>query len=66
MLSAEAAEALGGFDEVLGDKGFDSDAIRGTKYDGLLGNFAYDETGVGIFETSIGVIKGGKLVAAES
>lgn len=27
---AEAAEALGGFDEVLGDKGFDSDAIRGT------------------------------------
>lgn len=27
---AEAAAALGGFDEVLGDKGFDSDAIRGT------------------------------------
>ncbi len=29
-LLAEAAEVLGGFDEVLGDKGFDSDAIRGT------------------------------------
>ncbi len=25
---AEAAKALGGFDEVLADKGFDSDAIR--------------------------------------
>jgi transposase len=25
---AEAAAALGGFDQVLGDKGFDSDAIR--------------------------------------
>ncbi|MEU8820207.1 ABC transporter substrate-binding protein [Actinoplanes sp. NPDC048796] len=43
-----------------------ADAIRSTKRDGLLGNFAFDETGVGIFETSIGVIKGGKLVAAES
>src|SRR5262249_41675297 len=27
---AEAAAALGGFDEVLADKAFDSDAIRGT------------------------------------
>jgi transposase len=27
---AEAASALGGFDEVLADKAFDSDAIRGT------------------------------------
>lgn len=27
---AEAAGALGGFDEALADKGFDSDAIRGT------------------------------------
>ncbi|GAA0480613.1 branched chain amino acid ABC transporter substrate-binding protein [Paractinoplanes deccanensis] len=43
-----------------------ADAIRATKHDGLLGDFAFDETGVGIFETSIGVIKGGKLVAAES
>ncbi|SNY68630.1 ABC transporter substrate-binding protein [Paractinoplanes atraurantiacus] len=43
-----------------------ADAIRATKHDGLLGDFAFDETGVGIFSTSIGIIKGGKLVAAES
>ncbi|MFF5078515.1 ABC transporter substrate-binding protein [Actinoplanes sp. NPDC000266] len=43
-----------------------AEAIRATKHDGLLGNFAFDETGVGIFETSIGIIKGGKLVAAGS
>jgi ABC-type branched-subunit amino acid transport system substrate-binding protein len=42
-----------------------ADAIRGTKYNGLLGNFAFDETGVGIFATSIGLIKGGKLVAVD-
>ncbi|MEU7871704.1 ABC transporter substrate-binding protein [Dactylosporangium sp. NPDC049140] len=42
-----------------------ADAIRGTKYKGLLGDFAYDDTGVGIFATSIGVITGGKLQAAK-
>jgi branched-chain amino acid transport system substrate-binding protein len=41
-----------------------ADAIRATKYQGLLGNFAYDKTGVGIFATSIGTIQNGKLVAA--
>ena len=41
-----------------------ADAIRATKYEGLLGSFAFDQTGVGIFATSIGTIKGGKLVAA--
>ena len=41
-----------------------ADAIRATKYKGLLGDFAYDETGVGIFATQIGVIKDGKLVSA--
>lgn len=40
-----------------------ADAIRATKYDGLLGDFDYDETGVGIHATSIGIIKAGKLVA---
>ncbi|MFI5914358.1 ABC transporter substrate-binding protein [Dactylosporangium sp. NPDC051541] len=40
-----------------------ADAIRATKYQGLLGNFAFDDTGVGIFATSIGVITGGKLQA---
>ncbi|GAA4729050.1 ABC transporter substrate-binding protein [Phytohabitans rumicis] len=41
-----------------------ADAIRATKHQGLLGDFAYDDTGVGIFATSIGTITGGKLVAA--
>ncbi len=40
-----------------------ADAIRATKYDGLLGDFDYDESGVGIHATSIGVITSGKLVA---
>jgi len=39
-------------------------AIRATKYKGLLGDFAYDDTGVGIFATTIGLIKSGKLVKA--
>ena len=41
-----------------------ADAIRASKYKGLLGDFAYDQTGVGIFATSIGTITNGKLVAA--
>jgi branched-chain amino acid transport system substrate-binding protein len=43
-----------------------ADAIRATRYQGLLGNFAFDNTGVGIFATTIGTITGGKLVAASS
>jgi branched-chain amino acid transport system substrate-binding protein len=43
-----------------------ADAIRATKYQGLLGNFEYDETGVGIHATSIGIIKAGKLVAEQA
>ncbi|WP_405640210.1 ABC transporter substrate-binding protein [Streptomyces sp. NBC_00019] len=39
-----------------------ADAIRATRYDGLLGRFRYGENGVGITETSIGVIRDGKLV----
>ncbi|TDD84303.1 hypothetical protein E1293_13350 [Actinomadura darangshiensis] len=41
-----------------------ADAIRAVKHEGLLGSFAYDETGVGIKATSIGIIKNGKLVKA--
>jgi ABC-type branched-subunit amino acid transport system substrate-binding protein len=41
-----------------------AEAIRATKYQGLLGDFAFDKTGVGIFATQIGVIKNGKLTAA--
>jgi branched-chain amino acid transport system substrate-binding protein len=40
-----------------------ADAIRATRYDGLLGQFRYGENGVGITETSIGIIRDGKLVA---
>jgi branched-chain amino acid transport system substrate-binding protein len=43
-----------------------ADAIRATKYAGLLGNFAFDESGVGIRATSIGTITNGKLLAATS
>ncbi|MDP9793111.1 branched-chain amino acid transport system substrate-binding protein [Catenuloplanes nepalensis] len=43
-----------------------ADAIRATRYAGLLGDFAFDQTGVGIFATSVGVIRDGKLVAATS
>ncbi|MER7176255.1 ABC transporter substrate-binding protein [Streptomyces mesophilus] len=42
-----------------------ADAIRATRYAGLLGDFAYDETGVGITQTAIGVIRDGKLVAEQ-
>jgi len=41
-----------------------ADTIRATRYPGLLGDFAFDETGVGIHATAIGVITSGKLVAA--
>ncbi|MFS8204154.1 ABC transporter substrate-binding protein [Streptomyces sp. CWNU-52B] len=39
-----------------------ADAIRGTRYQGLLGDFRYDRTGVGITRTTIGVIRDGELV----
>jgi branched-chain amino acid transport system substrate-binding protein len=39
-----------------------ADAIRATAYDGLLGQFKYGTNGVGITETTIGVIRDGKLV----
>ncbi|WP_329263565.1 ABC transporter substrate-binding protein [Streptomyces sp. NBC_01478] len=42
-----------------------ADAIRSTAYKGLLGDFAYDATGVGITQTTIGVISDGKLVAQQ-
>ena len=41
-----------------------AEAIRATRYSGLLGDFAFDESGVGIFATQIGVIKDGRLTAA--
>jgi ABC-type branched-subunit amino acid transport system substrate-binding protein len=38
-----------------------TDTIRGNVYKGLLGEFHYDDTGVGIFATTIGVIRGGRV-----
>ena len=38
-----------------------ANAIRAVHYAGLLGNFAYDSTGVGIFATAIGIITDGKI-----
>ena len=38
-----------------------ANAIRAVHYSGLLGNFAYNSTGVGIFATAIGIISGGKI-----
>lgn len=40
-----------------------AEAIRSTHYKGLLGDFAYNDSGVGIFATKIGEIKGGSLEA---
>ncbi|WP_326822620.1 ABC transporter substrate-binding protein [Streptosporangium sp. NBC_01756] len=39
-----------------------ADAIRGVKRAGLLGDYAYDESGVGIHATKIGLVKDGKVV----
>lgn len=41
-----------------------ADAIRAVKYQGLMGDFSYDETGVGIRATKIGIVKHGKVVKA--
>ncbi|TCC50595.1 branched-chain amino acid ABC transporter substrate-binding protein [Kribbella capetownensis] len=41
-----------------------ADAIRGVKRDGLLGQYNYDDFGVGIHETKIGLIKQGKAFPA--
>jgi branched-chain amino acid transport system substrate-binding protein len=38
-----------------------ANALRAVHYPGLLGNFAYDSSGVGIFATAIGIITGGKI-----
>jgi branched-chain amino acid transport system substrate-binding protein len=41
-----------------------ANAIRAVHYTGLLGSFAYDSTGVGIFATAIGIITGGTIKPA--
>ena len=39
------------------------DAVRSITYDGLLGQFKYDEVGLGLHATQIGILKAGKIVA---
>jgi branched-chain amino acid transport system substrate-binding protein len=42
-----------------------ADAIRAVRHHGLMGDFAYDETGVGIKATTIGIMRNGKVVKAD-
>jgi branched-chain amino acid transport system substrate-binding protein len=42
-----------------------ADAIRAVRYPGLMGDFAFDQTGVGINATTIGLIKKGALLKAD-
>jgi branched-chain amino acid transport system substrate-binding protein len=43
-----------------------ADAIHGVQYDGLQGHFQVSSDGVGLHQTQIGIIKGGKVVPAQS
>jgi branched-chain amino acid transport system substrate-binding protein len=38
-----------------------ANAIRAVRYSGLLGDFAYNSSGVGVFATAIGIITAGKI-----
>lgn len=39
-------------------------AVRQVSYDGLLGHFQFDEAGLGLHQTQIGIVKAGKVVPA--
>jgi branched-chain amino acid transport system substrate-binding protein len=41
-------------------------AIRSVRFHGLLGDFAFDDTGVGIHQTRIATIKSGRVVSITS
>jgi branched-chain amino acid transport system substrate-binding protein len=43
-----------------------ANAIRAVRYTGLLGAFAYNNQGVGIFATAIGILDGGKITPVSS
>jgi branched-chain amino acid transport system substrate-binding protein len=58
------AQALNDSDCATGKKL--ADAIRNVKYDGLQGSFSFDENGVGLSETQIGIIQSGQVVSADS
>lgn len=40
-----------------------ADAIRSVRFRGLLGDFAFDATGVGIHQTRVATITEGRVVA---
>jgi branched-chain amino acid transport system substrate-binding protein len=41
------------------------EAVRSIEYEGLLGKFKYDATGLGLHATQIGIIKAGKIVPVQ-
>ncbi len=42
-----------------------ADAIRATKYNGLVGQFSFDANGVGVHQTQLGEIQNGQVVALQ-
>jgi len=39
------------------------EAVRTVEYDGLNGQYKYDDKGLGLHATQIGILKAGKIVA---
>jgi branched-chain amino acid transport system substrate-binding protein len=42
-----------------------ADAIRAMRYHGLVGNFVFNQDGVGLFKTRIGIIRNGQVVLVQ-
>jgi branched-chain amino acid transport system substrate-binding protein len=42
-----------------------ADAIRAVRYHGLVGNFVFNQDGVGLFKTRIGIIRNGQVVLVQ-
>ena len=42
-----------------------AEAIRAVKYEGLVGTFAFDQTGIGVHATTIAIITNGKQIAVK-
>ena len=58
------AKAVASLDGKITDEAI-AQAMHRIDYDGLLGHFRYNDKGVGLFKTRIGVIKDGKVQAVE-
>jgi branched-chain amino acid transport system substrate-binding protein len=61
QIVAKAVKTLNG---KVTDEGI-AQAMHDISYDGLLGHFQYNDKGVGLFKTRIGVIKNGKVELAQ-